>query len=61
MGAGVRQRIIGTCYLCRRPVRAAEAERVADAAVSDNVRRAVKRLAHSATCANELRGRVGRR
>ena len=61
MGGAQRFRVIGTCYLCRQPVRAAEAERVVDSAVSGYVTRTIKRLAHAGACASELRGRIGRR
>lgn len=61
MGWAQRQRVVGTCYLCRQPVRASEAARVVDDAVSGGGGRQVKRLAHATSCAAELRSRIGRR
>lgn len=52
---------IGTCYVCRLPVRRYEGVRVADVAVGLQTGRTIKRLAHAGDCAAELRHRIGGR
>jgi hypothetical protein len=61
MGAAWRFRVVGTCYLCRQPVRASEAARVLDVSVSGSLGRRIARLAHIGRCESELRGRIGGR
>jgi hypothetical protein len=56
----MRYRIVGRCYLCRAPVRAKDAARVVDWAVSGYLTRRIARLVHAGECETILRGRIGR-
>ncbi len=52
-------RVVGTCYVCRLPVRAVHKVRVVDPAVPTREGRMVTRLVHAGECENTLRTRLG--
>lgn len=60
-GPEMRNRIVGRCYFCRGPVRARDAARVVDWAVSGHLTRRIARLVHAGKCESILRGRIGGR
>lgn len=52
------ERVVGRCYLCRRPVWNYEATHVPDRAVTGSTGRPIRRLAHYGACAEELQLRI---